>query len=110
MQSLSNSYSVENFRVDTGYDGMAYVDPANPDRIYLGERYFEAGGNSQAGVLTHEMSHFNSVGATNDITLGGLGQLFKTLMLPPTDALGNAQSYTVCGACSTYGGMAQCMR
>jgi len=110
MQSLSNSYSAENFRVDTGYDGLAYVDPANPDRIYLGERYFEAGENSQAGVLTHEMSHFNSIGATNDITLGGAGQLLKTLMLPSTDALGNAQSYAVYGACSTYGGMAQCMR
>jgi len=109
VQALNGSYSAENFRVDTGYDGVAYVDPTNPNRIYLGERYFELGGNSQAGVLTHEMSHFNVVGATDDITLAGAGYLSRTLMLPPTQALGNAQSYSIYVACSTAGGLSQCM-
>ena len=49
---------------------FAYVYGTEPGRdIYVGEAFWQAGSNppdTQAGVLVHEMSHFEDIGGTID--------------------------------------------
>ena len=53
-------------------DCYAYVYPDKEGKVYLGNSFWTApatGPNSKAGTLIHEMSHFNSVGATDDVEM-----------------------------------------
>lgn len=51
----------------------AYVYPSQPYKIYLCRVFWRSstnGTDSQAGTLVHEMSHFNVVAGTDDVTYG----------------------------------------
>ncbi len=51
----------------------AYVYPSQPYKIYLCRVFWRAsttGTDSKAGTLVHEMSHFNVVAGTDDVTYG----------------------------------------
>jgi hypothetical protein len=109
MDALIGSYLPDNFRVDITSGIPAYVITNDPNTVYLGESFFDLTANHQTGVLVHEMSHFDLIGATDDIALGGAAALSRTLMLPPTQALGNAQSYSIHVGCATAGG-SSCLR
>jgi hypothetical protein len=71
MQTLLSSYTVDNFKpavVDPS-EVYAYVYSDDDSTIYLGEGFCDAsetGRDSKMGVLAHEMSHFNSIGGTNE--------------------------------------------
>ena len=52
---------------------FAYVYPSQPYKIYLCRAFWRAatnGTDSKAGTLVHEMSHFNAVAGTDDVTYG----------------------------------------
>lgn len=52
---------------------FAYVYPSQPYKIYLCRAFWRAstnGTDSKAGTLVHEMSHFNVVAGTDDVTYG----------------------------------------
>lgn len=77
MQNLLSSYNDSNFRgadVAENTDGLfAYVYPNDDQTVHLGNRFASApleGTDSQAGALGHEMSHFSSVGGTDDHAYG----------------------------------------
>jgi uncharacterized Zn-binding protein involved in type VI secretion len=74
----------------------AYVYPDDKNHtVYLGDPFWNApdvGRDSKAGVLTHEMSHFDDVGGTDDYKYGEA----KSLELAenyPERALNNADSF-----------------
>jgi RHS repeat-associated protein len=92
-------------------NGWACVNPEKDTSIYLTPRFFSEGAadaKSQAIALVHERTHFNSVGATSDITgTGGQLRFWQTRSLArysPPEALANAQSYALFVACSTRRG------
>jgi RHS repeat-associated protein len=92
-------------------DGWACVNPGKDSSIYLTPRFFSEGAadvKSQAVALVHERTHFNSVGATSDITgTGSQLRFWQTRTLArfsPLEALANAQSYALFLACSTRRG------
>lgn len=73
----------------------AYVYPDRPYRIYVcGEfwRQQPKGDNSMGGTLVHEMSHFNTVGSTEDYTYGVTPTL-NLARTSPSRAVANAESY-----------------
>ena len=91
------SFTVKNFSpAEEGEaDCYAYVYPAKDDKIYLGKAFDTApptGPDSKAGTLTHEMSHYNSVGPTKDHVYGrkNCENLAKE---SPADAQENADSF-----------------
>ena len=76
MQKLLKDYDRTNFsgwtpnKDDNDYDFYAQVKPDYDNNIELANRFATAkkgGANSRAGVVAHEMSHFKSVGDTDDV-------------------------------------------
>ncbi len=68
---IANTYTVDNFRAVTPGElpagSYAGAIPNYPNIIILAEPYGTAGTsgkNSRAGILAHEISHFNAVGIT----------------------------------------------
>lgn len=83
-------------------DCYAYVYPNKEDKIYLGDDFDSApatGTNSKASTLIHEMSHYNSVGATDDVKLAngkdayGESNCMKLVKENPAGAKNNADSF-----------------
>ena len=75
MQKLLKDYDRDNFvgwtpsKADNDYDFYAQVTPSDPKSVELSNLYGTAGKdgpNSRAGVLAHEMSHFDKVAGTKD--------------------------------------------
>lgn len=105
MLELNKGYSADNFvpgdpPKDTRF---AYVYPNDDKKVYLDKAFWNApakGTDSKSGVLCHEMSHFNSVGATEDHVYGAKNS--KALAkADPEKALTNADNfeYYCEGAC-----------
>jgi len=73
----------------------AYVYPTQPYKIYLCKVFWTApmtGTDSKAGTLVHEMSHFNVVAGTDDVTYGQTS--CKNLAISnPNQAIQNADSH-----------------
>ena len=105
MQSLLHRYSDSNFKgagSKNKADLFAYVYPDDERVVHLGNLWAsapETGTDSQAGTLGHEMSHFDSVGATDDVensqgvTVYGV-ELSKQLAIDdPSLALTNADNF-----------------
>jgi peptidyl-Lys metalloendopeptidase len=107
MLELNKGYSADNFAPgDPPKDKrFAYVYPNDDKKVYLDKAFWNApanGTDSKSGVLCHEMSHFNSVGATKDHVYGANNS--KALAkADPDKALSNADSfeYYCEGACGT---------
>jgi uncharacterized Zn-binding protein involved in type VI secretion len=83
-------------------DCYAYVYPDKDDKIYLGDDFEGApatGPDSKASTLIHEMSHYNSVGGTDDVVLGngktayGEANCMKLVKENPAGAKNNADSF-----------------
>lgn len=69
MLKLLDTYGEGTFKGSDNWDNFAHVNPFNSSTVYLGNDFGTApptGVNSQAGTLGHEMSHFYTVGATQD--------------------------------------------
>ncbi len=73
----------------------AYVYPDQEDRIFLGQKFCTSpvsGTDSKAGTLCHEMSHYESLGGTDDHVYGVKGA--KGLAVQhPEKALDNADNF-----------------
>lgn len=97
MLDLNKGYSADNFAPgDPPKDNrFAYVYPNDDQKVYLDKAFWKApakGTDSKAGVLSHEMSHFNSVGATKDHVYGAANS--KALAkADPDKALTNADNF-----------------
>jgi len=83
-------------------DCYAYVYPDKDDKIYLGDDFDPApatGPDSKAGTLVHEMSHYNSVGGTDDVVMSdgktayGQKRCEKLAKEDPAGAKNNAGSF-----------------
>ena len=83
-------------------DCYAYVYPDKDDKIYLGDDFDPApatGPDSKAGTLVHEMSHYNSVGGTDDVVMAdgktayGQKRCEKLAKEDPAGAKNNAGSF-----------------
>ena len=77
--------------------GLSYVYPAKTEnkRVYLCPdfwRYPTSGKESKAGVMVHEISHFNDVGKTDDLSFLQSGAK-KLAVKKPIKAIINADSY-----------------
>ncbi len=73
----------------------AYVYPNEPYKIYLCRVFWDApltGTDSQAGTLVHEMSHFNVVAGTDDVTYGQ-NSCRSLAISNPSSAIQNADSH-----------------
>ncbi len=73
----------------------AYVYPNEPYKIYLCRVFWDApltGTDSQAGTLVHEMSHFNVVAGTDDVTYGQ-NSCRSLAISNPNSAIQNADSH-----------------
>lgn len=73
----------------------AFVYPSRPYTIYFCDSFFRcplAGAGSKAGIIIHELSHFNIVARTDDVVYGRLGarQLARQ---NPNQAIRNADSH-----------------
>lgn len=73
----------------------AYVYPNSPHKIYFCGAFWkapESGTRCKAGVVIHELSHFNTVGGTDDIAYGkgGAKNLARN---KPEKAIRNADNY-----------------
>jgi hypothetical protein len=94
---INEAYSVDNFRRATpSRPGVyAFVHPTDPSRVFLDRQFVHApriGASSQAGTITHEMSHFVIAGGTQDFTYGPAN--CKALARrDPVKALTNADSF-----------------
>lgn len=96
--ALNKSYDISKFQPSSpkNKDAYAYVNPNDAEhRIYLGDPFWSApatGADSKAGILSHEMSHFNDVGGTDDFAYGAddAKQLAKD---NPAQALHNADNF-----------------
>jgi exonuclease VII large subunit len=75
---------------------FAYVNPKDPNKtIYLDKAFHNApmtGTDSKAGVMTHEMSHFKTVGATEDHIYGAENSRLLA-KASPMKALQNADNF-----------------
>jgi peptidyl-Lys metalloendopeptidase len=78
------------------------VDNADDQTVYLGNAFANSpmtGANSAPGVLAHEMSHFDSIGATDDVedaegvTVYGEDRSAKLAEDDPDSALKNADNF-----------------
>ncbi|TCJ20407.1 hypothetical protein EZJ19_00490 [Parasulfuritortus cantonensis] len=107
MLELNKGYTADNVAPgDPPKDNrFAYVYPNDDKKVYVDKAFWSApatGADSKAGVLCHEMSHFNSVGATKDHVYGTAGSkaLAKSA---PDKALTNADNfeYFCEGACGS---------
>jgi len=73
MRALLDTYSDSNFKGagnENDDETFAMVDNDDDQTVYLGNVFASspmAGANSAPGVLSHEMSHFDSIGATLDV-------------------------------------------
>jgi hypothetical protein len=72
--ALANKDIVFNAKCDPAYcRAFAYVHPANPYEIFLGNAFWKAplkGTDCQAGTIIHETTHFYVVVGTNDFAYG----------------------------------------
>ena len=77
MQKLLKTYDKKSFSglLDRNKFGIyAQVDPSNDKLIELGNTFADCkakGPNSRASVVAHEMSHFKTVGDTDDVEVKG---------------------------------------
>jgi hypothetical protein len=99
-----DSFTAKNFRrAEKGEeDCYAYVYPDKDDRIYLGKDFDGApatGPDSKAGTLIHEISHYDSVGGTDDVVMSdgttayGQESCKKLAKEDPDGAKKNADSF-----------------
>ena len=73
----------------------AYVYPSQPYKIYLCRAFWNApmtGTDSKAGTIVHEMSHFNVVAGTDDVTYGQ-SSCRNLANNDPNNAIRNADSH-----------------
>jgi hypothetical protein len=95
---LNKNYDINKFQPASpkNRDAYAYVNPNDPEhRIYLGDPFWSApatGADSKAGILSHEMSHFNDVGGTDDFAYGA-GDAKQLAKDDPAQALNNADNF-----------------
>ncbi len=76
-------------------DAVAYVYTNDPFRIYLCDDFWNiplSGTNSQAGVVIHEMSHFDITAATDDHVYG-VEESFTLAQENPSNAASNADNF-----------------
>jgi peptidyl-Lys metalloendopeptidase len=94
--ALANKDVIFNAKCDPRYcSAYAYVYPASPYEIFLGNAFWRAplnGTDSQAGTIVHETSHFYAVVGTNDHVYGqsGCQQLAAN---DPERSINNADSH-----------------
>ena len=105
MQALLDTYSDANFKGagdENTDDTFAMVDNRDDQTVYLGNAFADspmAGANSAPGVLSHEMSHFDSIGATLDVknargvTVYGETLAKELAVHDPHSALTNADNF-----------------
>jgi len=105
MQGLLATYSDANFKGAGGENDdatFAMVDNRDDQTVYLGNAFADspmAGANSAPGVLSHEMSHFDSIGATLDVknargvTVYGETLAKELAVQDPDSALTNADNF-----------------
>jgi uncharacterized Zn-binding protein involved in type VI secretion len=73
IQTLLKTYSDANFQgagKENDNSTFAMVDPVDDQIVYLANGFTNSpmtGADSAPGVLAHEMSHFKTIGATNDV-------------------------------------------
>lgn len=95
---MSKNYDVDKFRpAPPKYkDAYAVVNPDDKEHhINLGEPFWSAptkGSDTKAGVLSHEMSHFNEIGGTDDYAYG-LDDSKELAKINPKKALNNADNF-----------------
>ncbi|MES2822780.1 MAG: M35 family metallo-endopeptidase [Pseudomonadota bacterium] len=96
---IANNLTLDNFfRADPAEDDprlYAYVYPNDEEKIYLGQKFGNApvdGYDSTSGTLAHEISHYKTVGDTEDHVYGQAGatELAKT---NSDNALNNADNF-----------------
>lgn len=83
------------FACECTIDALAYVYPNEPFRIYLCNDFWNipiSGKDSQAGVVIHEMSHFDVTAATDDYIYGAEGS-FSLAQENPLQAVNNADNF-----------------
>jgi peptidyl-Lys metalloendopeptidase len=70
----------------------AYVYPDQPYNIYICQIYWDASLEDKGGTVIHELTHFHTVGSTDDVVYGvsGCEQLARD---NPGRAIENADSY-----------------
>lgn len=105
MQRRLDTYSDANFKgagEENDDDTFAMVDHRDDQTVYLGNAFANspmAGTNSAPGVLCHEMSHFDSIGATEDVrnvrgvTVYGEKLARELAVQDPDSALRNADNF-----------------
>lgn len=96
-QAISDALDNENIEFDCtcNQNYFAYVYPSQPYKIYLCRVFWRAptnGTDSKAGTIVHEVSHFNVVAGTDDVTYGQAScrNLADT---SPNQAVRNADSH-----------------
>lgn len=73
IQALLKTYSDANFQgagKENDNSTFAMVDPVDDQKVYLANGFTNSpmtGADSAPGVLAHEMSHFKTIGSTNDV-------------------------------------------
>lgn len=96
MLNLINGYSDSNFQgAEDDHDLYAWVDPSDDSTIHLGNGFATApptGQDSHAGIVGHEMSHFDSIGGTDDHVYGD-GNAKNLAKTDPDKALENADNF-----------------
>jgi uncharacterized Zn-binding protein involved in type VI secretion len=98
MIELNKNFKVEQFKpASPAKDGrFAYVYPTDKTRsVYIDKAFHNApatGKDSKAGAISHEMSHFDSVGGTKDHQYGP-ARCKKLAEKDPDKALENADSF-----------------
>lgn len=98
MLELNKTFKVEQFKpASPEKDGrFAYVYPTDKTRsVYIDKAFHNApakGKDSKAGAISHEMSHFDSVGGTKDHQYGP-SKCKKLAEKDPDKALDNADSF-----------------
>ena len=95
---LNKNYDITKFQPSSpkNRDAYAYVNPSDAEkRIYLGDPFWSAaptGVDSKAGILSHEMSHFDGVGGTDDFAYGA-DDAKRLAKDDPSKALYNADNF-----------------
>jgi uncharacterized Zn-binding protein involved in type VI secretion len=78
-----------------GRNAYAYVYPDDDSKMYIGKAFWNApanGPDSKAGTLVHEMSHYNTIGGTDDHAYGRTDAA-QLAQIAPDTAKQNADSF-----------------
>jgi len=95
---MNKTYKIDKFRPASPkyQDAYAYVNPSDKEYyINLGNPFWSAsmkGVDSQAGILSHEMSHFTDIGGTDDHAYGTEDSK-ELAKINPDKAIDNADNF-----------------